>query len=51
MKNSQKPREDRFERVRKAYALLSDEGTRELLLEAIAQRASSFEDLRLEDAG
>ncbi|CAJ1399923.1 unnamed protein product [Effrenium voratum] len=37
--------EERFQRVRKAYAILSDEGSRELLLEAIEQRAASFEEL------
>ncbi|CAK8986051.1 unnamed protein product, partial [Durusdinium trenchii] len=37
--------EERFQRVRKAYALLSDEGTRELLLEAIEQQASCFAEL------
>jgi len=37
--------EERFQRVRKAYALLSDEGSRELLMEAIEQEATSFEEL------
>eukprot|EP00931_Biecheleriopsis_adriatica_P057018 TRINITY_DN33816_c0_g1_i2.p1 TRINITY_DN33816_c0_g1~~TRINITY_DN33816_c0_g1_i2.p1 ORF type:complete len:311 (-),score=58.97 TRINITY_DN33816_c0_g1_i2:17-895(-) len=37
--------EERFQRVRKAYAILSDEGFRALLLEAIEQEASSFDEL------
>lgn len=37
--------DERFERVRQAYAILKDGGSRELLLEAIAQDASSFNEL------
>jgi len=37
--------DERFERVRQAYAILKDDGSRELLLEAIAQDASSFNEL------
>lgn len=37
--------QERFQRIRKAYALLSDEGSRELLLEAIEQEASCFAEL------
>lgn len=37
--------EERFQRVRKAYAILSDEGSRVLLLEAIEQQAASFAEL------
>ncbi|OLP98774.1 Chaperone protein DnaJ [Symbiodinium microadriaticum] len=38
--------EERFQRVRKAYAILSDEGSRVLLLEAIEQQAASFAELK-----
>ncbi|CAK0831675.1 unnamed protein product, partial [Prorocentrum cordatum] len=37
--------EERFQRVRKAYALLSDDGTRALLAEALEQEVQSFEAL------
>jgi len=37
--------EARFHRVRKAYALLSDEGTRALLLEALEREVETFEEL------
>jgi len=40
--------EARFNKVRKAYALLLDEGTRALLLEALSREADSFQEL---DAG
>ncbi|CAE8610632.1 unnamed protein product, partial [Polarella glacialis] len=37
--------EERFQRVRKAYAILSDDGSRALLLEAIDKEAASFKEL------
>lgn len=37
--------EARFYKVRKAYALLSDDGTRALLLEALEREVGSFEEL------
>jgi len=37
--------DERFERVRQAYAILKDDGSRALLLEAIAQDAGSFDEL------
>mmetsp|Transcript_4093 Transcript_4093/g.7744 ORF Transcript_4093/g.7744 Transcript_4093/m.7744 type:complete len:322 (+) Transcript_4093:38-1003(+) len=37
--------EARFNRVRKAYALLLDEGSRALLLEALSKEAQSFQEL------
>lgn len=41
--------EDRFRRVRKAYALLMDDGTRALLQEALEQDAGSFQDIQAEE--